>query len=130
MGAGTSLGVVCAHGYDTPWEKVFRDSHEAHTVIQYRMRKSSELTADKIEEIVFGQLGRERIKSVESRRVENDNAVPIIRIKIVYSTEHGLSVDEMGQVLDAIWPEDASDTAPFPVIDFQEDTDIERVPAE
>ncbi len=94
------------------------------------MELSSHITNEMIEDIVSRQLGSDRVISVESRLLDNDDGNPVIRIKVIYTSEDSLTVDEMEQVLDAIWLTDRSAEAPFPVVDFQEDTDEKHIAAE
>ena len=83
-----------------------------------------------IEQIVRSTLGSSRVRSVTSEEKDNDDGAPIIRVRIVYDASKGVSVAEMEQIADAIWQDGAAEDAPFPVIDFQEDTDRESVAAE
>ncbi len=80
-----------------------------------------------IETIIRKILGEERVRSVKTESIVNFDNESIVRISIVYDAGTAITEDEMTKLLDALWT-DA--TQPFPVIDFQEDTDIEPVAAE
>jgi len=94
------------------------------------MTKSPAWASEDIERAAREVLGGDRVRWVECREMLNDDDAPILRVRIVYDAAHRLTVQEMERVLDALWPEDAGEDAPFPVIDFQEDTDIAPVAAE
>lgn len=86
--------------------------------------------ANMIESTVRRILGAERVRSVESKELLNDDGAAIVRVQIVYDAERGLSIDEMEAIFDAIWRNRVSDDAPFPVIDFIEDRDLATVAAQ
>jgi len=94
------------------------------------MSDQSFIQTKKIRAIVEKQLGIQRVKHVDSYLEENSDGFPIIRVNIIYSAKDGLTVDEMDMVFDAIWLADEQETARFPVIDFQEDTDGEPIASE
>lgn len=103
---------------------MFRD------VIQSVMVRSQTVSLGAIERAVRATLGTQRVRSVASEEKINDDGAAVIRVLIVYDASKGLSVEEMESVVDAVWLGRASDESPFPVIDFQEDTDLESVAAE
>lgn len=83
-----------------------------------------------VEEKVISLLGQERVRKVSTATMENADGQKIARVTIVYSATDGLGVEDMDRVLDALWPSDEPDNAPFPIIDFQEDTDVGPIAAE
>lgn len=80
-----------------------------------------------IDDVVRKTLGKERVRSVLTELIVNRDDEDIVRITIVYDASRKISEEEANKLLDALW---TSPEQPFPVIDFQEDTDIEPVAAE
>lgn len=93
------------------------------------MARSSENHRSSIDRIVRGILGS-RVKSVETASHINVDGAPILRVRVIYDAKASPSVSEMEDVLDAVWKCGEGDEAPFPVIDFQEDTDVTPIAAE
>lgn len=83
-----------------------------------------------IEQCVLDSLGSERVRSVKSTLRINEDGLSVIRVLIVYRSEHGLSVEDMERVSDAIWDVDNSAEALSPIVDFQADSDFQPVAAE
>jgi len=84
---------------------------------------STQSRDSKIENVVRDILGSDRVRSVETRSVVNDDGGRILRIRVVYDAERGVTVTEMDKIQDATWPEADSEQEAIPVFDFQEDTD-------
>lgn len=93
------------------------------------MEKIQKKASDAIESAVRKILGL-RVRSVASEQKINDDGAAIVRVRIVYDASRGLSVEEMESTADEIWQGMTVEGAPFPVIDFQEDTDLDSVAAE
>ncbi|WP_284165242.1 hypothetical protein [Frigidibacter sp. SD6-1] len=87
------------------------------------------IDAQAIERAVHDALGAIRVRSVSSELRTNDDGAAIVRVRVVYDASQGMSVEDMDRTADAIWSQNDG-AAPFPVIDFQADTDREFLAAE
>lgn len=80
---------------------------------------------------MVGLLGKERVRSVTTKALINADGQKIARITVVYGAGYELSVSEMDSILDKLWPDDgASANEPIPIIDFQEESEIDHIAAE
>lgn len=83
-----------------------------------------------VESAVIDTLGEARTKSVAVRLFINADGEEVTLVKVVYDALEGLSIEEMNLVHENIWSEEGPSIAPFPVIDFQEDSDLSGIAAE
>lgn len=75
-------------------------------------------------------LGADRVTGVDWYVKTNFDGLEILRVNVRYDASRPLSVDEMTKVIDALIADMPNIDAPFPVIDFQADTDNEPIAAE
>lgn len=94
------------------------------------MQNANDRYREFVEQAVRGLLGDSRVRSVEAAIAINEDDQDIARIRVVYDKRTGITVAEMDKVFDALWPGDGESVRPFPIIDFQEDSEIEPVAAE
>lgn len=94
------------------------------------MSSEAEPNFDSIDQAVRAVLGQDRVRSVDTAQTVNDDGAAIIRVYIVYDAKHRPSVSEMEDVVDSILATRSREDAPFPVIDFRDDTDVATVAAE
>ncbi|MEZ5887810.1 MAG: hypothetical protein R3D56_13135 [Paracoccaceae bacterium] len=87
------------------------------------------MDARTIERAVHTALGKRRVRSVSSEWRTNEDGAAIVRVRVVYDASAGMSVEDMDRTADAIWS-NGDGAAPFPVIDFEADTDCEFLAAE
>ena len=82
-----------------------------------------------VEDVVRKVLGS-RVRFVESAERTNDDGAAVLKVRVVYDAAAAPTVEEMEGVFDALWSIGHLVNAPFPVIDFQEDTDVTPLAAE
>lgn len=93
------------------------------------MKSANDRYREFVEQSVRGLLSS-RVQLVEAEIAINEDNQDIARITIVYDNSDGITVAEMDSVFDALWPGDGESVRPFPIIDFQADSDFEPVAAE
>ncbi len=93
------------------------------------MRKSYSDRRQEVESVVRELLGS-RVRLVDSADRVNDDGAAVLKVRVVYDASEAPSIEDMDRVLDALWNLGNGEDAPFPVIDFQEDTDVTPLAAE
>ena len=75
-------------------------------------------------------LGEDRVTGVDWYVKTNFDGLEVLRVRVRYDSRMPLSVDDMTRVIEALIADMPNLDAPFPVVDFQADTDNEPVAAE
>lgn len=86
--------------------------------------------ASDTERTIRAVLGEDRVISVNAYTKTNFDGMEVLRVIVVYDALRAPTVAEMTRVVDALVAEMPDMDAPFPVVDFQADTDHEPVAAE
>ncbi|WP_300056507.1 hypothetical protein [uncultured Roseobacter sp.] len=94
------------------------------------MEQDARELTESIRQAVVDVLGMDRVCSVNARLMKNEDGQSIVRVNVVYLTSRGLKISEMDEIYEALWPDDDNESAALPIIDFQEDTDLEPIAAE
>ena len=89
-----------------------------------------EQMAQTTEKRVRETLGADRVTGVDWYVKTNFDGLEVLRVCVRYDSTRPLSVDDMTRVVDALIADMPNIDAPFPVVDFQADTDNEPVAAE
>lgn len=94
------------------------------------MADASKATSRSVEMALRSVLGADRVLGLKHMLLQNSDGQPVVHIEVVYDASTGITQSEMDRVYEELWSEGMAVDAPFPIIDFKENTDVGPVAAE